>query len=195
MSGALDAALASPAFRAYLGLVALFALARGVEVLVSARRARARQAALVSEPRLFPVMVLLHAALLAAPPLEVVALARPFRWDLAAGALVVLGLATALRVWTLRTLGRAWNVRIVLPEAIVTDGPYAWIRHPNYLVVVLEVAALPLVHGAWLSALALSALNAAVLAARIRTEEAALATLPAWRAAMADRKRLLPGVF
>ena len=86
---------------------------------------------------------------------------------------------------------------IVVPdeESIVTTGPYRWIRHPNYLVVILEVAALPLVHTAWASALVLSLLNAGVLWRRIRREEQALAQIPAWREAMATRKRLLPWIL
>lgn len=142
-------------------------------------------------------MVLLHVGLLTAPCVEVWLLERPLIPALAIGAAVVLVLATVLRVLTLRALGRAWNVRVVVPEegAVVTSGPYRWIRHPNYLVVILEILALPLLHTAWVSALALSALNAVVLWRRIRTEEAALSQLPTWREAMADRKRLIPGVF
>ena len=142
-------------------------------------------------------MVLLHVGLLIAPCVEVWLLGRPLIPALAIAAAAVLVLATVLRVLTLRALGRAWNVRVVVPEegAIVTHGPYRWIRHPNYLVVILEVVALPLLHTAWISALVLSALNGVVLWRRIRTEEAALSQLPAWVDAMADRKRLIPGVF
>ena len=106
-------------------------------------------------------------------------------------------LATALRIWTLATIGRSWNVRVVVPEdiRIATTGPYRFIRHPNYLVVILEIAALPLFHGAWMSAIFLTLLNAFVLLHRIRTEEAALAQIPAWVDAMRDRARLLPGLF
>lgn len=182
---------------AFASVLALVGALRLGEALVSLRRLRRRPEALVREPVGFPAMVALHLLLLVAPLGEVLWLDRPFVPALAAGAAAVLLLATALRIWTLRTIGRAWNVRVVVPEeqAVVTTGPYAWIRHPNYLVVVLELAALPLLHSAWLSALALTLLNAAVLAARIRTEEAALARSPAWRAAMADRARLLPGVL
>ena len=182
---------------AFLGLLGLIALVRLGEVVVSRRRLRERPEALVAEPGLFPLMVLLHAGLIALPALEVIGLERPLRWPLAAGAGLVLALATLLRVWTLRAIGRAWNVRVVVPAegAIVTAGPYRWIRHPNYLVVILEIASLPLLHGAWLSALGLSLLNAAVLARRIRTEEAALNELPAWREAMADKPRLIPGLL
>ncbi|MGE0711886.1 MAG: isoprenylcysteine carboxylmethyltransferase family protein [Planctomycetota bacterium] len=181
----------------FLGVLGLVALVRLAEVIVSRARLRARPEALVAEPALFPLMVLLHVGLIALPALEVLGLERPFRPALCAAAAAVLVAATALRVWTLRTIGRAWNVRVVVPDpdAVVTSGPYAWIRHPNYLVVILEIASLPLLHGAWISALSLSLLNACVLSRRIRTEEAALSQLPAWREAMADRKRLIPGLL
>ena len=179
-------------FGLFVSLLALTGGMRLVELAVSARRMRARPDAVVAEPALFPAMAALHTALIGLPVAEVVLRDRPAVLPVTAGALAVLALATALRVWTLYTLGRAWNVRVLPPESVVTDGPYAWIRHPNYLVVILEIAALPLVHGAWLSALALSLANAAVLAVRIPTEERALATLPAWRAAMAHKPRFIP---
>ena len=186
-----------PSFWAFVALFGVVALLRLLELVVSARRARERRESLVSEPGLFPAMVLLHVGLLIAPCVEVWLLGRPLIPALAIAAAAVLVLATVLRVLTLRALGRAWNVRVVVPEegAIVTHGPYRWIRHPNYLVVILEVVALPLLHTAWISALVLSALNGVVLWRRIRTEEAALSQLPAWVDAMADRKRLIPGVF
>jgi methyltransferase len=182
---------------AFLALLALVAVARVVEVIVSRARLNARPDALIREPGLFPLMVALHTGLILLPAAEVFLADRPFLPWLAAVAGGVLVLATGLRAWTLRTIGRAWNVRVVVPEEdrIVTHGPYAWIRHPNYLVVLLEVVSLPLLHGAWISSLGLSVLNAFVLARRIRTEEAALSQIPAWREAMADRKRLIPGLF
>jgi methyltransferase len=187
----------TPAFVLFCAALLATGAMRLVELAVSVRRMRARPEAVVDEPRLFPAMALLHTSLVALPIAEVVLLERPFTWGLGGPALVLLVGATLLRVWTLRTIGRAWNVRVVAPDddMVVTTGPYRFIRHPNYLVVILEIAALPLLHGAWLSALALSALNAAVLAVRIRTEEATLTRVPAWREAMADRARLIPGVF
>ena len=181
----------------FVGALGATGLMRLAEVVVSVRRMRARPEAVVSEARLFPVMVLLHVAVVVLPIVEVVWLERPFSPIVMSLAAAVLACATALRVWTLRSIGRAWNVRVVAPEegTICTQGPYRWIRHPNYLVVILELAALPLLHGAWISALVLGALNALVLIQRIRTEEAMLQTIPAWRQAMTTRKRLVPGLF
>lgn len=187
----------TPGLALLIGVLGLTALVRLGEVVVSRRRMQSRPEAVVREPALFPAMVVLHVGLLTLPLAEVVLLERPFVPAFAAGAGAVLLLALALRIWTLRTLGRAWNVRVVTPDAdaVVTTGPYAWIRHPNYLVVILEIAALPLLHTAWITALALSLLNALVLTRRIQTEEAALATLPAWRDAFADKERLIPGLL
>ncbi len=181
----------------FAGLLAATGLMRLVELAVSVRRIAARPDQAVDEPWLFPAMALLHGALVGLPLIEVWALSRTFVPAVGGAALAVLVLATALRVWTLSTIGGAWNVRVVAPDdaQVVTTGPYRFIRHPNYLVVILEIAALPLVHSAWISAVVLTVWNAAVLASRIRTEEAALRNLPAWREAMADRARLFPGVF
>jgi len=153
--------------------------------------------AIVAEPWLFPAMALLHTSLVAAPLAEVWFLGRPFELWACVVSVGVLALATTLRVWTLRTIGRSWNVRVVVPNdiQIATTGPYRFIRHPNYLVVILEIAALPLFHNAWMSAIGLTLFNAIVLYYRIRTEEASLSKIPAWSAAMASRKRLIPGIF
>jgi methyltransferase len=80
------------------------------------------------------------------------------------------------RIWFLTTLGRRWTTRIiVLPGApLVRRGPYRFVNHPNYIVVVGEIAVLPLVFGLWRISLIFSLLNAAVLAIRIREENRAL---------------------
>ncbi len=184
-------------FWAFVAVLLATGVMRLVELAVSVRRMRARPDAVVEERWLFPAMAALHAGLVLLPIAEVVLFARTFVPWLGVAAAVVLVLATALRVWTLSTIGRSWNVRVVRPpeDGIATTGPYAYIRHPNYLVVVLEILALPLLHTAWLSAIVLSAWNALVLAHRIRTEETALAQSPGWRAAMGDKARFLPGIF
>jgi methyltransferase len=91
--------------------------------------------------------------------------------------LAVYLLLQGLRVWTLASLGGFWTTRvIVVPGAeLVHRGPYRFIRHPNYLIVALEVPVLPLVFGAWPLALGFALANLAVLAWRIRVEERALA--------------------
>ncbi len=179
-------------------LFALLALERGAELVLSrrhVRRALARGGRLVSEPGVWPAMVGLHAAFLVVPAIEVVVLQRPFLPALAVPALVVGCAAMALRYWAIATLGDRWSTRVIaVPgEPAVVDGPYRWLRHPNYLAVGLELAALPLVHTAWLSAIGFSLANGWLLARRLRTEEALLAELADYDARLGSRRAFLPG--
>jgi methyltransferase len=84
--------------------------------------------------------------------------------------------AQALRWWCIGTLGRQWNTRILVVPGLsrVARGPYRWLSHPNYVAVVVEGFALPLVHTAWMTALAFTVLNAALLWVRISAENQAL---------------------
>ena len=162
----------------YTVLVVLVALQRLAELALSRRnerRLRSRGAVEAGAGH-YPWMVALHTLFLASCVAEVWWLGRPFVPALAGAALAVLLAATGLRVWTLRTLGGRWTTRVLaLPdEPLVAGGPYRYLRHPNYLAVVLEVAALPLVHTAWATAVVFSALNTVLLRVRIRVEERAL---------------------
>lgn len=163
---------------AFTLLVAVVAVQRLSELAISRRNQRALLARGAREVGAshYPWMVALHASFLVSCLAEVWLLGRPFRLPLALGALAVLAAALGLRCWTLRTLGGRWTTRVVvLPgEPPVTAGPYRWLRHPNYLVVVLELAAIPLVHGAWLTAALFGLANLALLRLRIAVEEAAL---------------------
>jgi methyltransferase len=136
--------------------------------------------------------VAVHALFLAACAAEALAFpAAPPRGPSLAAAVAAL-LAQALRWWSIAALGDRWNTRIVvLPGAApVRRGPYRFLRHPNYVAVVIEVAALPLAYGSWRTALLFSAANAALLAVRIPAEERALGA--GWRAAFAGTPRFLP---
>ncbi len=179
----------------FLVLIGAVYAERLVELLVSGRNARRMLSMGGTETGRahYPAMVVFHAVFPAACVAEVLWLRRPFPGLLGWGALVLVLGAQALRWWCIRTLAGRWTTRIiVVPGASpVVVGPYRLQRHPNYLAVIVEVAALPLVHGAWLVALAASAVNAALLVARIRGEEQALGG--AWQAAFARRPRLLPG--
>jgi methyltransferase len=77
-------------------------------------------------------------------------------------------------------LGDRWNTRVIVtPGApLVTRGPYRWMRHPNYLAVVIEIAAVPMIRGCWMTAVTFSIANALMLSVRIPIEERALESLP-----------------
>ena len=122
----------------------------------------------------YPAMVLLHAGLLVGCVVE--GTHQPFVPVLGWPMLVLVALSQALRWWCIATLGPRWNTRVVVVPGLplVTTGPYRWFRHPNYIAVVVEGVALPLVHTAWVTALTFTVLNAALLSVRIRCENAAL---------------------
>ncbi|HEU4957538.1 MAG TPA: isoprenylcysteine carboxylmethyltransferase family protein [Sphingomicrobium sp.] len=154
---------------AILGFVTLQRLA---ELALSQRNTKkllARGAYEVA-PEHYPFMVILHASWLAVlwffgpgPPIEIVPL-------------ILFVLLQLGRIWVIATLGERWTTRIIiLPGApLVTSGPYRWVNHPNYLVVIGEFAVLPLVFGLPMVAIVFSLLNAAMLAVRIRAENRAL---------------------
>ncbi len=121
-------------------------------------------------PGHYPYIVALHAAWLIC--LWWFALGRPIDVKL----LIVFGLVELARIWVLRTLGNRWTTRIIIVpgEQLVARGPYRFVDHPNYLIVTLEIAVLPLVFGLVQWALFFSVLNAAILSVRIGAEEKAL---------------------
>ena len=166
----------------WYGLVALVVVIRFAELRV-ARRNRAwamERGGVESGAEHYPVMVSLHTALFAGCMLEEPLADRPFLPWLGWPMLSLLAGAHALRWWCIRTLGPQWNTRVIrVPDAaLVSGGPYRWFRHPNYVAVVVEGFALPLVHTAWITALAFTVLNALLLRVRLRVENEALATAP-----------------
>lgn len=182
---------------AFLVVLALMGAARVAELLVAKRltaQARTRGATPQREP-IFVLMVFLHTLPFVLAPIEVIAFERPMMPALFVGATCALLVLAGLRVWTLRTLGARWNVRIVKPDAVVAEGPYRWIRHPNYAVVIAELFILPLAHTAWMTCLALSALNALVLARRIPEEERVLFSLPGYAEQMGGKPRFVPRIL
>jgi len=142
-------------------------------------------------------MIALHAGVLIGAALEVIVLHRPFIAPVAVAALLFFSLATLLRWWVIRTLGIHWNTEVVDSASIgvICDGPFRWIRHPNYLGVFAELIALPLIHTAWITAALAAVGNLFVLRNRLRLEERLLEAVPAYRAAMAGKPRFLPRIF
>ncbi|MGN7477698.1 isoprenylcysteine carboxyl methyltransferase family protein [Solibacillus silvestris] len=122
----------------------------------------------------YPLMILLHAAFFVSLFIEVLYYKSIFTPHYAL--LFVFLLLQLLRVWCLLSLGTFWNTKIiVLPGAnVVVKGPYSYIRHPNYLVVCLEIAVLPLMFQAYVTAICFTILNFIILSIRIPIEERAL---------------------
>jgi methyltransferase len=185
--------------RAFLTLLAAVALLRCVELGISRRHQRALTARGVPKAHdpYFHWMVILHAGVLGGAAIEVWVLRRPLIPWLAIIMAVLCSLANILRWWVIRTLGAHWNVQVMdsVGLGVIDRGPFRLVRHPNYAAVFLELAALPLIHSAWLTALFGSIAHVWVLSRRLAVEEPVLLEHPEYRATMADKPRFVPSVF
>jgi len=157
--------------------VALVALQRLLELRLSRRHERLLRArgAVERGREHYPLMVALHVLWLLSTLIEGV-LRGPVLWPVP---LALFLLVQPLRYWAIFSLGDYWNTKVlVIPGAeLVARGPYRYLRHPNYVVVFVEIATFPLIFGAWITALLFSILNTALLYVRIREENRALAEL------------------
>jgi methyltransferase len=160
--------------------VGLVALQRLFELRLSRRHERLlRERGAVERGRgHYPLMVGLHVLWLLSTLVEGILRGPdlPAYWPVP---LALFLLAQLPRYWAILSLGEYWNTRVlVVPGTrLVARGPYRYLRHPNYVVVVVEIATFPLIFGAWITALVFSILNAALLSMRIREENLALAEL------------------
>ncbi len=183
----------------FIALLILVGIERLVEVAISNRNQRKMlaQGALKVPERHYPWLVIFHAVVLVSSAVEVLFLHRPLIPALAISMSILFILSNALRWWVIRLLGGLWNVQIMDSTRIgfVTTGPYRWIRHPNYLGVILEVFSLPLIHTAWLTSIFGTLGYLLILRGRIHAEEGALMSNPAYRLAMGDKPRLIPKLF
>jgi methyltransferase len=166
---------------AFTVLVVLVGLERLAELVVSKRNAAwsFQRGGVESGFSHYPVMVVLHTGLLVGALVEAYARRPDVSSLLAWSMLVVVLLTQALRWWCIATLGRQWNTRVIVVPGLapVRRGPYALMRHPNYVAVVAEGVALPLVHACWITAVVFTVLNAVLLTVRVRVENAALSGL------------------
>jgi len=178
----------------YLGFLALLAVERGLELAISRKNARTAFAHGGYEVgrRHYAWMAVVHTSFFVCCAGEVLLLKRPFPGGFGFIALFAALAAQGLRYSAVSALGERWNVRIIVwpSREPVTGGPYRFMRHPNYVAVIIELLAVPLVHGAFLSALFFSICNAVLLTVRIRAEERALG--PAYAAAFAHHPRFIP---
>jgi methyltransferase len=182
--------------RGYFGLLLLLVTERVYEVWLSRRNARrtfSRGGIEVGRGQ-YRAMVTFHVLFIIACAVEATFHRPRFPLSLTLIALIGEGGAQALRYWSVVSLGEHWNTRvIVVPnEPPVTAGPYRYVRHPNYAAVVLEIACVPLVRGLWITAAVFSAVNAVLLASRIRLEENALGDN--YGATFVRRPRFIPAV-
>jgi methyltransferase len=165
----------------YTALVAAVALERVAELVVSKRHAAwsLSQGGREFGRRHYGPMVVLHTGLLAGAVAEVWLAHRSFLPWLGWPMLALVVASQALRWWCIASLGRQWNTRVIIVPGLtrVSSGPYRWLPHPNYVAVVAEGLALPLVHTAWVTAVTFTLLNAWLLSVRIRCENEALAGL------------------
>jgi len=161
-------------------VVALVAIQRLLELRLSRRNERRLRAkgAVERGAEHYPAMVAIHVLWLFSTLVE--GLVRgpevPVWWPVPVGLFLIV---QPLRYWAILSLGENWNVRVlVVPgRRLVRRGPYRYFPHPNYVVVVVEVLTLPLIFGAWTTALVFTVLNVAFLYVRIREEERALREL------------------
>jgi methyltransferase len=168
---------------AFTVLVILVGLERLAELVVSNRNAAwsLERAGVEYGRGHYPFMVVLHSGFLVAMLVEAWVVRPDVSAALAWSMLALVLLSQALRWWCIATLGPRWNTRVIVVPGLprVTGGPYRFFSHPNYVAVVVEGIALPMVHAAWITALAFTVLNAVLLTVRIGVENTALRTLTA----------------
>lgn len=179
---------------AYLAFLAALAAERMFHLALATRNARRAFASGAVERGRghYPAMAAFHALFLVSAAAEAVVLKRPFPGTLGWIALGCAVGAQALRYWSIASLGSRWNTRIIVFPGMppISRGPYRFMRHPNYLAVIVEIACVPLIHGCWLTAVVFSIGNAALLRVRIRAEEAAMG--PCYALEFGGRLRLVP---
>jgi methyltransferase len=167
----------------FTGLAVIVGLERLAELVVSKRHAAwaFSRGGVERGQSHYPFMVLLHTGLLVGAVVEVWVANRPVLPALGWSMLAVVVLSQALRWWCIATLGNQWNTRVIVVPGLplVRRGPYRIMPHPNYVAVVAEGFALPLVHTAWVTAVLFTVANAALLRERLRVENQALRELAA----------------
>jgi methyltransferase len=183
----------------FLALLLAVAALRIFELRISKRhqqRMTSRGAAKVKDPY-FRWMAMFHTLVLIGAAAEVVFLRRPFILALAAPMFLLFLAANLVRWWVIRTLGEYWNVQVVDSTKLgfVASGPFRYVRHPNYAAVFVEMIALPLIHTAWITALAGAVAHIIVLSLRLSVEDPMLLSNPDYAATMGSKPRFLPGLF
>ena len=182
----------------YAGILLLFATQRFIELLYSKRNERQIHERQPEAPQagrsVWEGIGAVNLGLFTLPALERAWRRRPPPRPVAALGWTAAIAGVALRLSVIASLRESWNVRAVVPSdlRVVDGGPYRFIRHPNYVALGLEFLGLPLIGGAYLSALGLGVANATLLRQRIVEEDALLMAIPAYRERMGGKPRFLP---
>jgi methyltransferase len=184
---------------AYLALLVVVGIGRLAELVISRRNQKRLEAQGIQKvPELhFRWMIVLHGAILISAGAEVLFLHRPLIPALAFSMLALFVLSNLLRWWVIRILAGHWVVQIMDSSSIkiVSSGPYRWVRHPNYVGVVAEVFSLPMIHTAWITAVAGTLCYMEILRRRLKLEDGFLMANPTYRLAMGGKPRFLPRLF
>lgn len=179
---------------AYLALLGALGAERIIELIISIRHAQwaFARGATESGGGHYRAMVAFHSLFIFSCAGEAIFARRGFPGATGWLALGGAALAQIIRYWAVATLGHYWTTRIiVLPQSTpIASGPYRFVRHPNYLAVVIEMICVPMVYGCWITAAVFSAGNAILLRVRIKAEESALG--PPYQKAFSSVPRLMP---
>lgn len=184
--------------RRYATVLLAFGAQRGLELLYSARNERVIRGRQPSAPHagrsIFKWIALVNLGLFTLPALERWSRGHPPPAAVSAAGWIASVSALVLRLSVVLSLRGSWTVRAVVPSdlRVVDRGPYRFIRHPNYVALGLEFLGLPLIGGAYVSAVGLGLANALLLRRRIREEDALLMAIPGYRERMADKPAFLP---
>jgi len=184
---------------AYISLLVLVGIERLAELVISRRNQRQLEkqgVRKIPEPH-FRWMVLLHGSVLVCAGAEVLFLRRPLIPALAIPMAALFVLSNVLRWWVIGTLAGHWNVEVMdsARVGVVSSGPYRWVRHPNYVGVVAEVFSLPMIHTAWITAIAGTLGYLLILRRRIKVEDGALLADPTYRRIMGGKPGFFPRLF
>ncbi|MEH7255579.1 isoprenylcysteine carboxyl methyltransferase family protein [Neobacillus niacini] len=175
--------------------ISVIIIQRLIELMIARKNEKwmKEQGALEFGTNHYPFIVLMHSLFFLVLVFEKIAFSRELSpiWPLLAAVFIF---AQLMRVWAISSLGRYWNTKIiVLPNVdVVRKGPYRFIKHPNYLVVSIELLVVPLFYGAYVTACLFTLLNILMLSVRIPAEERALRELTEYEGSFEKCNRFLP---
>ena len=176
--------------------LAIHALEMLFETLISVRNSQTliQKGALEITPGTLPAMIFLYVLMFLGSLVEHLWIARPLSFEWCIGFFILFCLAKLLKFWAIRSLGEYWTMRVLIVphSSVATAGPYRWIRHPNYIAVLMEIAATTLLGKSYFTFAVVIVLFSVTLVFRIRSEESALRQFTDYGDQMATKRRFLP---